>query len=51
MLWDGFASWADVASDSLIHGLEFGLAAGGVAILISYGIGSLVGLYRAAVGA
>lgn len=46
MPWDGFATWGDVATDSLIHGVEFGAALGGLALLIAFGVSKLAELYQ-----
>jgi hypothetical protein len=37
MPWGSFATWSDVAQDSLIHGVEWGLALTFVAAFIGLG--------------
>jgi len=44
--WSGFATWADAAQDSFIHGAEFGVALGGIALLIAFGVSQLAELFK-----
>ncbi len=41
-----FATWGDLAQDSMLHGLEWALAFGFTALLMAWGVGKLAELYR-----
>lgn len=42
----GFASWSAMATDSFLHGAEFGVALGGIALLIAFGVSQLAQLFK-----